>query len=391
MVAVGPSGAIALPAPLTARAFRLEVVASSPPRRPRGDTPATVAVAGLTGRGVPVARRGPPGRLPATCGVATVRTAAGPVPLRLTGTVADLEAGRALRARGCGAARRLPAGGQDLSTRAGVVRVDHLRLRSAAPAGPPARRGGGAVLDAGRTRRGRHDDVRVRVDGPAWLVLGETFNRGWRARCGDRDLGPPQVIDGYANGWPAPRDCRDVTIAFAPQRAVNVGYLVSIVACALLLCLLLLRRPGREDARATVPFEPPAAPRPWGLPAAAAAGLGAGLASGFLFGLRTGPGAALLVGLVLWRAVGWRPLLAGAVVLLGVVVPAVYLLFPPADLGGYNSDYAASLVGAHWIAVAAFLLLVLTLVRSLPLSRARGRRGGPAPAPPAAAAARSRP
>jgi hypothetical protein len=222
-------------------------------------------------------------------------------------------------------------------------------------------------------------------------VLGETFNRGWRARCGDRDLGPPQVIDGYANGWPAPGDCRDVTIAFAPQRAVNVGYLLSAVVCALLLCFLLLRRPGAQGAPAEARFRPPGPPRPWGLPAAAAAGLGAGLASGFLFGLRTGPGAALLVGLVLWRAVGWRPLLAGAVVLLGVVVPAVYLLFPPADLGGYNSDYAASLVGAHWIAVAAFLLLALTLVRSLPLSTARGRRGAPAPAPPAAAAARSRP
>ena len=43
---------------------------------------------------------------------------------------------------------------------------------------------------------GRHDDVRVRVDGPAWLVLGESFNRGWRASCDDRDLGAPQVVDG---------------------------------------------------------------------------------------------------------------------------------------------------------------------------------------------------
>ena len=93
---------------------------------------------------------------------------------------------------------------------------------------------------------------------------------------------------------------------------------------------------------------------------------------------------------MLWRGVGWRVLLATAVGLLGVVVPAVYLIFPPTDLGGYNSDYAQSLIGAHWVTVAVVLMLVLVLARSLPLSRARGRGDGPAPAPPAADAARSR-
>ena len=273
------------------------------------------------------------------------------------------------------------------------MRVDHLRLRSAAPAGRPPARGGGAVIDAGTTDRGRHDDVRVRVDGPAWLVLGESFNRGWRASCDGRDLGAPQVVDGFANGWRAPRGCRRVTMAFAPQGAMTLGYAISVVACALLLVFLLARPPALRSGRPSrTRSDPPPAPAPVAAPRRGGRGrLAAGLASGFLFGLRTGPAAALLVGLVLWRGVGWRPLLAAAVGLLGVVVPAVYLLFPPTDLGGYNSDYAQSLIGAHWVAVAVVLLLALALVRSLPLSRARARRGGQGPAPPAAAGARSRP
>ena len=141
------------------------------------------------------------------------------MPLRLSGGVADLEAGRPVPATAAARRSGSAAGTQELRTREGVVRVDHLRLRSPAPQGPPAVRGGGAVLDPGRTGRGRHEDVRVRVDGPSWLVLGESFNRGWRATCDGRDLGAPRVVDGYANGWRVGRGCRSVAMTFAPQRA----------------------------------------------------------------------------------------------------------------------------------------------------------------------------
>ena len=75
------------------------------------------------------------------------------------------------------------------------------------------------MLDPGTTSAARHDGVRVALTAPAWLVLGESYNRGWRAACDGRDLGAPQVVDGFANGWRAPRGCRDVDFAFAPQRA----------------------------------------------------------------------------------------------------------------------------------------------------------------------------
>jgi hypothetical protein len=307
------------------------------------------------------------------------------VPLRLAGDVAALDAGRPVPAVACGPPLRLGPRTQELRTREGVVRVDHLRLRSAAPAGLPALRGGGTVLDPGRTGRGRHEDVRVRVAGPSWLVLGESFNRGWRATCDGRDLGAPEVVDGYANGWRVGRGCRSVGMAFAPQRAVLLGYVTSAIACPLLLLLLLLAPRLRGEAAAADRPPGPDAPRRWRVGPALAGGLAAGAASGFLFGLRTGPAAFAFVALVLWRGIGWRPLLAGAVALLGVVVPAVYLLFPPKDLGGYDSGYAQLLVGAHWVGVAAFVGLALVLARTFGVSRARGRGGGPAPEPPGAA------
>ena len=277
VVPVGRDGRIDLPRALTGRSFRLQVVRASRQRGPRGDTPPTVAIARLAGPGVPVAPAARPGPLASRCGDAAVRTAAGTIPLRVSGTTADLEAGRPLRARGCGPARRLPAGGQDLTTREGVVRVDHLRLRSPAPAGAAATRGGGAVVDAGTTSRGRHEGVRVVTAGPSWLVLGESFNRGWRASCDGDDLGEPEVVDGYANGWRAPAGCRDVTMAFGPQRALNIGFLFSAVVCAVLLVFLLLTRrrraPEAGDAGAVAADAPPVA---WRLPHRGGRGPGGG-------------------------------------------------------------------------------------------------------------------
>src|SRR6185436_3979962 len=36
---------------------------------------------------------------------------------------------------------------------------------------------------------------------PFWLVLGESFNKGWHAEVNGRDLGAPRLVDGIANGW----------------------------------------------------------------------------------------------------------------------------------------------------------------------------------------------
>src|SRR6185503_1545721 len=138
-------------------------------------------------------------------------------------------------------------------SRPGDFSVDLLRLRSPAPVAPSALRGGGTVTDPGKIGNSSVKGVKVALDGPAWLVLGQAFSDGWKASCDGRDLGKPVPIDGYANGWRAPADCKSVSFTYGPQRAAQVGYAISAIVCAALVAFLLFglrRRPPR-------PFDAP--------------------------------------------------------------------------------------------------------------------------------------
>jgi hypothetical protein len=221
------------------------------------------------------------------------------------------------------------------------------------------------VLDPGSAGRGRHDHVRLRAPAGSWLVLGESFNKGWRAWCDDRDLGEPRVLDGYANGWLLDRDCSRARFVWGPQRIVDWIYVLSGLFCVGLLAFLVLaagRRGGTSRAAALVP-DVPAVPRPF-IPALALA-LPLAMVVGFVFALRAGAVAAPLLFLILWRGVPTRALVLVAGALLAVVVPLLYLLFPGEDRGGYDTDYGIQHLGAHWVAVAALVLLALSLARAL--------------------------
>jgi hypothetical protein len=76
------------------------------------------------------------------------------------------------------------------------------------------------------------------------------------------------------------------------------------------------------------------------------------------------------VALLLWRGTGTRRLTLVAGGLLAIAVPLVYLIWPDSNRGGYNNDFANDHLGAHWVAVTAFILLTLALVRTLAVSRA---------------------
>ncbi|NLT06353.1 MAG: DUF3367 domain-containing protein, partial [Solirubrobacterales bacterium] len=325
------------------------------------------------------------GRLDVPCGAlsATV-TAASSLRLRPVGTVADVRAGRPLRARPCGPAVALAAGPATVTTEEGSLRIDVLRLRSAAPAPLPAPAAPGRVVDPGEDGRGSRDGVALALDAPAWLVLGESYNRGWRATCDGADLGAPTPIDGYANGWRVPADCRAVDFAFAPQRVMSAGFAISAATVAALLALLLARalrrrrqipsidvdvaakyspqrrhrwaRAGWREAVARVPRLPGRA--------ALAIGAAAGIAGAFLFALRAGVVIGPAVALILWRGVGPGALALAAGALAAIAIPAIYLLFPPDDARGFNSEFAADLTGAHWVAVAVWVLLALAVSRA---------------------------
>jgi MYXO-CTERM domain-containing protein len=173
------------------------------------------------------------------------------------------------------------------------------------------------------------------------------------------------VIDGFANGWRIGRGCRDVRFAYAPQRPVTWGYVVSALAALILLALLALGRRRRVTRQAPAPLPAADHPRRWPLPAALAAGLGLGAVVGVLFALRAGVVLGPVIALVLWRGIGARALALAAAGLLGVVVPAIYLLFPAKDQGGFNFEYAQDHLAAHWCAVGALVLLGLALWRVL--------------------------
>ena len=314
-----------------------------------------------------------------------------------------MRAGRPLRARSCGAAAPLPAGratlvstsassgddrGRDQpSARGDLLRADLLRLRSPAPRPLPAPAVPGRVLDPGDDGRGRRDGVRVVLTMPAWLVLAESFNRGWRAECDGRDLGEPRPVDGFANGWRAPRDCRDVGFSFAPQRTMNAGFAISVLACAALVVLLVTGRRRRRgisregETLISVDMWPKSRshgaagglPRRW----AVAIGAAAGLVGAFVFALRAGVVIGPAVALLLWRGVGPGALALTAGALTAIVLPAIYLLFPPDDAGGFNSEFAADLTGAHWVAVAVWALFALAVALTVSTASRRRRAGAP--------------
>jgi arabinofuranan 3-O-arabinosyltransferase len=378
---VGPGGEVVLPGPVRSRSFELEVLeaAFAPDvpagrRRNRG-----VGIAEIEGVDGLRAVRGAGRDLSARCGALNARVGAKTVDLRVSAPRSDLEAGKPLRARHCGPPVRLGAGERRLSTSSGEFAIDSLRLSSSAPAPASAPPGeGGRVVAGGTPGRGRLDDVRLRVNGPSWLVLGEGYNRGWRAWCGDRSLGAPEPVDGYANGWRVGPGCRSARFAFAPNGSARLGYAVSLLAS--LACLALVAVDPRRRPRPAVVADagelPGAdAPERWTLRNAGAAALVCGLIIAFLFGPVPGAVALVPIFLALRAAVGARALALAGGALLALVVPLLYLVHPADSDRANNVRFAAERIAAHWVTVAALILLFGALLRTL--AAARGDRTGP--------------
>jgi len=408
---VAPDGGVTLPRAARGRAFRLEVLRAAFPAGASGVVRQrrAVGIGELTGAGVPRVRVVRTGTVRGRCGDLQGRLGSAAVRLRAGATVADLDAGGPLRLRACGPAAALPAGAARLSMPAGVFAPYLLRLRSPAPS-PPAAVAAlpGRVVDPGEPGRNTWKDVRLDLREPAWLVLAQSYGDAWRASCDGRDLGAPRPVDGFAMGWRVPAGCRVAEMAFAPDRLVRAGYVVSAPVLAVLLLLLALRRPPRPRLQPTAGGAAQAADRPSPAPAAdgpaqaadrpspapAVAGppypdlpdappsrlparraallaLAAGAVLGFVLAARAAPVIALGVFFVLWRGVGVRGLVAAAGALLLVAVPVLSVLVEVEDRGGYNPEYAQNRIAVHWVTAAAVVLLILALARVLGAARHR--------------------
>jgi hypothetical protein len=376
---VGAGGTVTLPKPVRAREFRLTVLGARLPAGSPAQAPRTVGIASVTGAGVPTAGPAAPGPIRAGCSV-QIRAGGEQVSLRPLGTTAELEAGRPLRATGCGPRLRMGAGIQEISTLPGTFSVDWLRLHSAPAVPLPPSSGGGRVVDPGKLGKSSADGVRVALDGRSWLVLGQSFSKGWEATCDGRSLDEPRPVNGYANGWLAPADCRNVAFNFGPQRSVRIAYIISGVTCPLLLVLVLVGLPRRRPETAEEPTTV-AEPRTRRLPLPQAIGVAllATLPIAFLFAARSSLVIWPALTLILWRGAGVRLLTGSAALLLGVVVPTLYLIESPRNRGGYNFEYSRDVIWAHWVTVAAIVLLMVVCWRTLAAARSPAPRAGPRP------------
>jgi arabinofuranan 3-O-arabinosyltransferase len=193
-----------------------------------------------------------------------------PVAVSLRGTTADLLAGRAIEAVGCDPLD-LAAGTVDVRTEGGAftgVDLDRVVLRSAA--GGDADDDDGTLVPGSRPGDGR-PDVRVDhqdrtsldltvtgADDAFWLVLGQSGNAGWTATADGRDLGPPTLVNGYANGWEVPAgQTISVHLEWTPQRVVWAALGASLLG--VLVALVLAAWPRRAvidaDADARLPLD----------------------------------------------------------------------------------------------------------------------------------------
>jgi arabinofuranan 3-O-arabinosyltransferase len=371
-VEVGADGRVELSEPLRGRAFRLEILrAAFPPGASGAERQRrAVGIREITGPGIPVTDVPRDGRVRGRCGDLAGSLGDAAVRMRADATAADLDAGRPLRFRACGPPADAPAGAQRLEIPPRTFAPYLVRLRSPAPDPPVgAAAEPGHVLDTGTPKRDARTGVRLDVREPAWLVLGQSYNDAWRARCDGRDLGAPRPVDGYAMGWKVPAGCSKAELAFAPDALVRAGYFISLPFLLAMLGLVIVRRPPDPGPLPDEIPEPVAERMPAGR--AAVLALIAGAVLGFVFAARGAPLIALGTFLVLWRGVGVQALVAAAGALLLVAVPILTLAIGVEDRGGYNPEYAQVRIAVHWVAVAAVILLVLALARVLDAARRR--------------------
>jgi len=191
-----------------------------------------------------------------------VRLDGEPLRVRIREASRDPDPTRALVVSTCdGEPLPLQAGHHLLTTARGVdtaIDIDRLVLRSTGRPVGAAPRGGGAstVVDDDRTT------VRVRVEvdatGSSWLVLGQSYNAGWRARVVDgASLGGATLVDGYANGWRIDAETVgragtvEIVLEWTPQR--RVWWSIALSGFVMLGCTAVVIVTGRRRRAAKTP------------------------------------------------------------------------------------------------------------------------------------------
>ena len=189
-----------------------------------------------------------------------------PLEVRLDGNLRQLTAGEALPLGDCGQPLRLSGGDHQIVSSTGWL-VDLLAFSSPAPATRASQLPPPADLQVTGSSRSGMTIRTGAAGGPYYLVVGQGYDRRWRATMDGRWLGPPLLLDGYSVGWRI-TDQRPhrFEVAFGPQRAASLSQVVSGAGLVLVALLLVgARLPRRLRAwragapRRRSPDRPPSA------------------------------------------------------------------------------------------------------------------------------------
>ena len=340
---VEANGWVTLPTQVSTKRVRVTIlgVAKTGRLRPGQKRTRTVAVSRLELPEVATVAPRRAGAFSSACGAASVSSSGSTTQLSFSGDLRDLDSGSQLYLRSCPASSELGLHkGSNLfvASSGPVFTVDSLRLASPAP----------SPIATTATPASLSPSGRVTLRGPGWLVLGQSYSPGWRAQCTDRsgnssDLGEPRQIDGFANGWRINGSaCAQASFRFGPQRAANIAYVISGLAMLLLLAISLVGwRARTRNLAAVAPKAEPTAEL--------------SLSTGGEFRVALTPAGEADGAPGRPRAAGWLYGLAAVAVL---ALPLIYLFNPDPNPTAINFDYPLHHIGAHWVAVAAMLLLV---------------------------------
>ena len=221
--------------------------------------PVGIAELGLPGVVQPAA----PVHLPAVCQSGLIRVDGHPVDVEVTGATAAALGGQQLLLAPCGNSAdgiHLGPGSHTVTTSPRLPTgwsVDQLWLSSAAGGAPAPL---GATVDRAepaapvRVTASNRTSETVQVTGngrPMWLVLGQSYSDGWHATASGLDLGRPQLVDAFANGWllPAVAPGRTITVhlVWTPQRVIWAA--LGLSAAAIAGCAVVAARPEPGGAR----------------------------------------------------------------------------------------------------------------------------------------------
>ncbi len=360
---------------------------------------------GIAELGLPARAPATPTQIPTVCRSDLLRVDGHAVPVAISGSSSTALGGGQLSLVGCGAdaaGLHLSAGPHTIET-AGPApsgwSIDNLTFNSAAGGGPqslaavsttaatPA--GGGAQPPALTVTHQNQTSTTVKVNGngrPFWLILGQSLSKGWKATLpGGRSLGPPTLIDGYANGWYVPAGLisspTTIQIQWMPQQIVWVAIAISAVSLTTLTVVAVLPSPalttrrGKKRRRIRMgagALRVNGAPRP-SARLATAVTLGFGVIVGAADRPATGV-VALAAALVAGRWGRWRTILRAAAVAAFLLV-GVYVVVQQYRWRYWPSiDWPADLSSANDL---AWLALALTGADVCAGLRLRSRRRDP--------------